>query len=175
MHDQIDPKIGLEGENINICVFKEGILKILIFGKMAAIFNSLFYEKWQKWLKIGFNMVTILPKMKIFKIPSLKTQILIISTSKPNLVSIWPANGPKNAQECKNSLDIFYKWVYFATSSNTYPYVSIRKISTTQAREVTEHILETRNIGEQHISKQKKKYFFTTDPPPIALTIRNLV
>ena len=46
---------------------------------------------------------------------------------------------------------LFYKGVfpiYFATSRDTYPYVSIRKISTARAREVTEHILETRNIVE---------------------------
>ena len=34
---------------------------------MVIIFNSLFYEKWQKLLTIGVNMVTILPKMKILK------------------------------------------------------------------------------------------------------------
>ena len=93
---QIDPKIGLEGENINICVFKEGMSKILIFGKMRQNF-----EKWQKWLRVGFNMVTILPKMKIFKIPSSKTQILIFLP--PNKIWCQSDHPSKIAPACKTS------------------------------------------------------------------------
>ena len=39
---QIDTKFGLEVEIINICVFKEGIFNILIFGKMVTILNPIF-------------------------------------------------------------------------------------------------------------------------------------
>ena len=163
------PKLVRE-KKIWISMFSKRVFQQFWFlAKWRPFLIKFFIKKWQKRLKIGFNMVTILPKIKILKIPSLKTQILIISTSKPNLVSIWPPNEPKKSNGVQKLSTFSTKRrgfpIYFATSRDTHPYISIRKISNAQPRKAIEHILETRNIGEQHITKQKKKYFLTTDLP----------
>ena len=84
-----------------------------------------------RWDRV--DMVTILPKMKTFKIPSLKTQILIFSSSKLNFAS---GTLEPMAQKCTGvqklatlSTNKGISYIYFVTT-----WVSICKISTAQAR-----------------------------------------
>ena len=90
---RLTPKLVWK-EKILISVFsKRGFQNFWCLAKWRSFLIHFFYEKWQKLLKIGVNMVSpFYQKWKYSKSPHLKIQILIISTSKPNLVSIWPTN-----------------------------------------------------------------------------------